>query len=164
MSWTGTPSMDRDMDYGRPSPPPGDVGTGPVVVVIAIPARPEYLALLRAACAHLAPALGCTLAETENLRLAVDEASGFLLRNCILPCDRGPEQEELSATFVVDGSALRIILELEAEVFVPPDGDEFGWAILTALVDDCSWCVEGATARVEIRKQRRGGRNEHADR
>lgn len=157
MTWTGA-SMDRDMDYGRPTPPAGDVGAGPVTVVIAIPARPEYLILLRAACAHLAPALGCTLAETENLRLAVDEASGFLLRNCIMPPGRGPEQDELSATFVVDGSSLRVTLDLEADVFIPPDGDEFGWAILTALVDDCSWCVEGSTARVEIRKQRADGR------
>ena len=146
------------MDHDQRPAPPARTGSERVVVVIAIPARPEYLTLLRVACAHVAPLLGCTLAETADLRLAVDEASGFLVRNCITPPAGDGKPDNLTAAFVVDGSTLHITLEREAEVFLPPDGEEFGWAILTALLDDCAWCVEGSTARVEIRKQRAEGR------
>jgi len=126
-------------------------------VAIHVPARPEYIALLRAACGQLAPLLGCSAIEIADLRLAVDEATGFLLRNCITP-SRPTEPEGLAATFIVDGAKLRVTLEMAADIFVPPDADDFGWAVLTALVDDLGWCIEGSNVRVEIGKQRADAR------
>jgi len=133
--------------------PPDGLGSRRAVVAIHVPAHPEYVALLRAACGQLAPLLGCSVPETADLRLAVDEATGFLLRNCITPSRRAGG-EGLAATFVVDGEGLRVTLAMEADVFVPPNGDEFGWAILTALVDDLAWCVEGSNVQVRIGKRR----------
>lgn len=133
-------------------------GTMPpqTVVAIRVPARAEYVVILRAACGQVAPLLGCSLDEIADLGLAVDEAIGFLLRNCVA-VSRGAEQNELSATFVVTEPGLHITLSMAADVAIPPDGGDFGWAILTALVDDFSWCVQDATVRVDIRKKRMSG-------
>ena len=129
----------------------------PVVVTICVPADPEYVPLVRAACGQLAPRLGCTLAEVADLRLAVDEACGLLLRNCI-SLSHGTAHDGLTATFVADGTGLSITVEMVADAFATPGDDEFGWTILSALVDDFGWRVEGSTVRVEVLKKRADGR------
>ncbi|GAA1987123.1 ATP-binding protein [Catenulispora subtropica] len=137
---------------------PGGAGApDPAVVTIRIPADPEYVSILRAACGQLAPRLGCTPAEIADLRLAVDEACGLLLRHCVR-LRRGTDGDGLAATFVADGPALFITLSMEADAFVTPDAGEFGWTILTALVDGFTWHVDGSTVRVEIRKTQAAGR------
>ncbi|MEY9908284.1 hypothetical protein ABIA35_004517 [Catenulispora sp. MAP12-49] len=147
------------MDYGSPRTRPGGSETGRTVVTIHIPARPEYIAVLRGACGQLAPRLGCSPAETADLQLVVDEACGFLLRNCLTAGD--PDHDGgLAAAFVVEGPSLHITLEMQADVFISPDDDEFADAILTALVDHFAWHVEDSAVRVEIRKQRADGRHE----
>lgn len=140
-------------------PPPSTGGSGRAFVSIRVPARPEYVGILRAACTQLGPVLGWGSTEITDLRLAVDEATGFLLRNCV-KLGHGAAQDRLTASFAVDGPRLRVILATEADASVAPDADEFGWAILTALVDEFTWRVEGSTVRVEIRKQHAEGRQE----
>jgi serine/threonine-protein kinase RsbW len=142
---------------GREAPSGGIVSWPSAVVAIRVPLRPEYVGILRATCGQLAPLLGCGPAEAADLRLAVDEASGLLLRNCVW-LSRGPEQDCMAATFAVENSGLHITLAAEADASIAPDDGEFGWAILTALVDEFSWRVEGSTVRVEIRKRRTDGR------
>ncbi|MEY9935472.1 hypothetical protein ABH926_010154 [Catenulispora sp. GP43] len=145
------------MDHGSPQARPGEPESGRTVVTIHIPAQPEYIAVLRAACGQLAPRLGCGSAETADLQLAVDEACGFLLRTC-LTAGGDPEQDGgLAASFVVAGPSLHITVQTQADVFISPDDDEFAGPILTALVDDFAWHVEGSAVRVEIRKQRADG-------
>ncbi|GAA2063950.1 anti-sigma regulatory factor [Catenulispora yoronensis] len=129
----------------------------PAVVTIRIPADATYLPLLRSACGQLAPRLGCTLAEVADLRLAVDEACGLLLCNSVRLA-RGSEQNDLTATFHVEGPVLRVTVAVEADAFALPDGDEFGWTILNALADGCALHVEGTTVRVEILKKHAEGR------
>jgi anti-sigma regulatory factor (Ser/Thr protein kinase) len=138
-----------------PHPPTGPASFDAVVVTVRIPADPEFVPILRAACGQLAPRLGCTLTETADLRLAVDEACGLLLRNC-LRLRRGTEGDGLGATFVIDGPTLRITLGMEADAFATPDDDDFGWTILTALVDGFAWRVEESTVQLEIRKTHAG--------
>lgn len=145
-------------DPGGRQAPSGGIAPWPsAVIAVRVPLRPEYVGILRAACAQLAPLLGCGPAEIADLRLAVDEASGLLLRNCVW-LGNGPEQDCLAATFTVEGPALNITLATEADASIAPDDGEFGWAILTALVDEFTWRVEGSTVRVEIRKLRADGR------
>lgn len=158
---TSTPGADRfggDRPAGPDRTPPDREASPPAAVVeIHIPADPEYVPLLRAACGHLAPRLGCTLAEIADLRLAVDEACGLLLRNCIT-LSREAGRDCLAATFVVDEHALRVTVGMHADAFAMPHDDEFGWTILTALVDGFTWRVEGATVQVEILKMHAAGR------
>lgn len=90
-------------DAGRGQEPSGGITPGPAAVVaILVPRRPEYIGIVRAACAQLAPLLGWGPGEIADLRLASDEACGLLVRKCIT-LDHGAGQDDLSATFVIDG-------------------------------------------------------------
>ncbi|MFL6114375.1 MAG: ATP-binding protein [Catenulispora sp.] len=129
----------------------------PDSVLIQVPADPDYLPILRAASANLGAKLGCTLSEIADLRLAVDEACGLLLRKGIRP-PGGTGADHIVARFTVDAAGLRIALATEAAGFTSPDTDEFGWTILTALVDELSWRVDGSTVHVEILKRQAAGR------
>jgi hypothetical protein len=57
----------------------------------------------------------------------------------------------------VDGAVLRVVLGRQARSIAEPQNDEFGWTILSALVDDIVWRVDGSAVRVEILKRRVGG-------
>lgn len=125
-------------------------------VLIRVPADPDYLAIIRAASAHVATKLGCTLSEVSDLRLAVDEACNLLLRHTV----RGRRDDgsgDLECRFVIDGSGLRVALALPALDADRPEDDGFGWTILSALVDDIVWRVDGPIVRVEILKRRASG-------
>ncbi|MFD0634691.1 ATP-binding protein [Catenulispora yoronensis] len=139
---------------------------GPVTetVLIRVPADPDYLGVIRSATAHVATKLGCTLSEVSDLRLAVDEACGLLLRNTVRDrpgagVNGADGAGDLECRFVLDGTgALRVALSLDGRDGARPDADEFGWTILAALVDDIVWQADGPTVRVEILKHRTAGR------
>jgi serine/threonine-protein kinase RsbW len=135
---------------------------GPETVVIQVPADADYLPVIRSASAHVATKLGCTLAEVADLRLAVDEACGLLLRHTVRdgeePGADGVAAGDLVCRFILDGPALRVVLSRRARNAAPPQSDEFGWTILSALVDDILWRVDGPTVHVEILKRRAAGR------
>jgi serine/threonine-protein kinase RsbW len=126
-------------------------------VLIRVPADPDYLAVIRSASAHVATKAGCTLSEVSDLRLAVDEACGLLLRHTVREDGDGAGVGDLSCRFVLDGPALRVVLSREARNAVPPQNDEFGWNILSALVDEIRWRADGPMVHVEILKRRTVG-------
>jgi serine/threonine-protein kinase RsbW len=126
-------------------------------VLIRVPADPDYLAVIRSASAHVATKAGCTLSEVSDLRLAVDEACGLLLRNTVRD-GLADGAGDLECRFVLDGPALRVVLSLRARNAARPETDEFGWTILSALVDDIVWRVDGPTVHVEILKHHAAGR------
>ena len=129
----------------------------PETVLIRVPADPDYLAVIRSAGAHVATKVGCTLSEVADLRLAVDEACGLLLRHTV-PEHRADGAGDLECHFILDGGALRVVLSRHARNAAPPQSDEFGWTILGALVDDIIWRVDGPVVHVEILKRRPAGR------
>lgn len=134
-------------------------------VLIQVPADADYLAVVRSASAHIATRLGCTLAEVADLRLAVDEACGLLLRHTHQDQDQDHDRQpgaddgvgagDLECRFLLDGSALHVVVSRRARHTAPPQSDEFGWTILGALVDDIIWRVEGPTVHVELLKRSR---------
>jgi serine/threonine-protein kinase RsbW len=128
------------------------------VVLIQVPADADYLAIIRSASAHVATKLGCTLSEVSDLRLAVDEACGLLLRHTVRDGPAGRGDGDLECRFVLDGAVLRVVLSRQARGVAEPQNDEFGWTILSALVDDIVWRVEGPAVVVEIVKRRVHGR------
>jgi serine/threonine-protein kinase RsbW len=131
-------------------------GDTPEAVLVRVPADPDYLAIIRSASAHVATKFGCTLSEVADLRLAVDEACGLLLR-CTVPERPGGASGDVECRFILDGPALRVVISRQAHNAAPPQSDEFGWTILGALVDDIVWHVEGPIVRVEIMKRRSAG-------
>lgn len=128
----------------------------PEVVLVRVPADPDYLAVIRSASSHVATKFGCTLSDVADLRLAVDEACGLLLR-CTVPEPRAGGSGDIDCRFVLDGPALRVVISRRAHNAAPPQSDEFGWTILGALVDDIIWRVEGPIVHVEIMKRRPAG-------
>lgn len=126
-------------------------------VLIQVPADPDYLAVVRSASAHVATKLGGTLSEVSDLRLAVDEACGLLLRHTVRDGRAGEGAGDLECRFVLAGPVLRVVLSRRARDVAKPQDDEFGWTILSALVDDIVWRVDGPTVRVEILKRRVAG-------
>lgn len=134
-------------------PPMAELETDSVVV--RVPADADYLPVIRSASAHVAAKAGCTLPEVADLRLAVDEACGLLLRYTIrdrqVPggFNRGGD---LACRFILDGGAVRVVLSREARNAAAPQNGDFGWTILSALVDDIVWRVDGPTVSVEIAK------------
>lgn len=127
-------------------------------VLIQLPADADYLAVIRSACANVATKAGCTLPEVADLRLAVDEACGLLLRHTVRDEQAGGSGiGDLSCQFILDGATLRVILSRAARDAAPPQNDEFGWTILSALVDDLQWRVDGPVVRVEMLKHLMAG-------
>jgi anti-sigma regulatory factor (Ser/Thr protein kinase) len=139
--------MDPESQTGRTA------GAAPDTVLVRVPADPDYLAVVRSASAQVATKFGGTLAEVADLRLAVDEACGLLLRHAV-PDQRGAGDGDLECRFVLDGPELRVTLGMRARDVARPDEDEFGWTILSALVDDIVWRVQGPTVCVDIVKRR----------
>jgi serine/threonine-protein kinase RsbW len=135
------------------------VETETETVLIRVPADADFLAVIRSASAHVATRFGCTLAEVSDLRLAVDEACNLLLRHTVRYRDRRAVEGagDLECCFVLDGAALRVVLRLQARDATRPEDDGFGWTILSALVDDIDWRVDGPTVHVEIVKRRMAG-------
>ena len=149
--------MDPEAQSERTSPVAEDAVE---TVLIQVPADADYLAVIRSAAAHIATRFGCTLSEVADLRLAVDEACGLLLRHTVHQPGRDRRRADdtdigdLECRFDLDASTLRVVLGRQARNSEPPQNDEFGWTILSALVDDIVWRTEGSTVQVEILKRR----------
>lgn len=142
------------MDHEAQSGPTSRIAEAEAeTVVIQVPADVDYLAVIRSASAHIATRLGCTLRGVADLRLAVDEACSLLLRHTVRD-EPGAGAGDLVCRFVLDGSALRVMLSRQARNAAAPLGDDFGWVILSALVDDIVWRVDGPMVHVEILKHR----------
>jgi len=80
---------------------------GDDVVLLAVPASPAYLGVLRTATAGLAARLQFTLDEIEDLRIAVDEACAMLLAVAADTPQLG-DTVELSCRFTVTDDALTV--------------------------------------------------------
>ena len=106
-------------------------------VRIEIPARGEYLAVLRAAATGLAAGLEFTFEDIDDLRIAVDEACAQLLA-------RHGGADRLRVTYVVDASALRVEVAVEGDRLGGPlPKDTFAWQILRALTDELEERADG---------------------
>lgn len=120
------------------------------VVLLTVPADGAYLGVLRTAAAGLAARLHFTLDEIEDLRIAVDEACGMLLRVA-------PPAAELQCRFAVQGE------ELGVEVAVPtssnaalPTTSSFPWKVLASLADTASVTTDDHTATISLTARRAG--------
>ncbi|MEZ0110194.1 serine/threonine-protein kinase RsbW [Catenulispora sp. EB89] len=148
--------MDPESQSDRTSSTVSEATAEPETVLVRVPADPDYLAVIRSASAHVATKFGCTLSEVADLRLAVDEASGLMLRHTVGD-RRDPGAGDLECRFILAAAELRVVLSRQAQDVARPADDDFGWTILSALVDDIVWRVDGPTVHVEIVKRRTAG-------
>jgi serine/threonine-protein kinase RsbW len=110
---------------------------------ISVPARPEYLHVLRSVMASVAANLDFSFEKIEDLRMAVDEACTQLLalssNECMLTVRARP---------LADGLEVDASIDAEAAAW-PPDGirSTLAWKILSTLAGQIDFRQsEGETA------------------
>jgi serine/threonine-protein kinase RsbW len=96
------------------------------VVDLRVPADPAYLAVIRTATAGLAARMNLTLDQIEDMRIAVDEACVLLMTSETEP------GQYLHAAFTISATELDVQVSGPAKVL--PEGSNFAWSVLEALV------------------------------
>ncbi len=115
-------------------------------VTVTIPARPDFVRLLRAVVASVGARLDLTYDRIDDLRMVVDEASAQLLR---LPCQfltmRVTPGERMVITVLADASP---------NGSWPPGDieDSLAWRVLSGLADEVRFEVseDGPAVRIEM--------------
>jgi serine/threonine-protein kinase RsbW len=119
-------------------------------VIATVPARPEYMRILRAVVASVAARLDFTYDRIEDLRLAIDEACAQLL---------GIPAEARNLTVRLTSKDGRMVAyactdaEPGAGAWPPPDVESsFGWRILSSLADQADFLLgeDGPAIRMTI--------------
>jgi serine/threonine-protein kinase RsbW len=119
-------------------------------VSVTVPARVEFVHVLRSVIASVAARAEFTYDEIDDLRLAIDEASAQLIG-----AGRG---SALSVTVrPLEGGGLDIVCSVDAtEVAWPPPGAErsLAWQILSALADETRFDQADGHPALRILKRR----------
>jgi serine/threonine-protein kinase RsbW len=115
---------------------------------ISVPARPEYLHVLRSVVASMAVILDFSLEKIEDLRMAVDEACTQLLAL--------PSGQALTVRARAQAGQLHVTASIDAPAVTwPPLGIEstLAWKILSTLADEIDFVrsEENTSVRLVIR-------------
>ncbi|HEV8219277.1 MAG TPA: anti-sigma factor [Streptosporangiaceae bacterium] len=121
---------------------------GDDVVLLAVPASPAYLGVLRTATAGLAARLHFTLDEIEDLRIAVDEACAMLLSQAV-------PGTSLDCTFTLGPDRMTIAVSVLSQSGRAPASDSFAWTVLSALAGSVEARVgPGSRLAIVLQKSR----------
>src|ERR1051326_140500 len=119
-------------------------------ISIRVPARPDFVHILRSVVAGAAARADFTYDEIDDVRLAVDEACAQLL------ADGGATTLTMSVR-IAPPNELEVVAMIDtASHGWPPPGAEhsLGWQVLSALVDDARYEHAGGKPAVRIVKRR----------
>jgi serine/threonine-protein kinase RsbW len=120
-------------------------------VRVSVPARPDYVHVLRTVTGAVAARLALSLDDVDDLRLAVDEACARLLT-----------LEGDPRTFRLDlrplPGRLEVIVAVEATTTWPPTGfeDTLSWRILGALAETVRFELWNGAPAIRIVKRMLG--------
>ena len=113
-----------------------------VNIQLSIPSEPEYLAIARLTVAGIAHRLELDLERTDDLKLAVTEACGFLL-------EHAQDDQPISVDFAWVNDMLTVTVEIKCDesnaVTVPSSDDNLGLFLIHALMDDVTSLNDGRT-------------------
>ena len=117
---------------------PGDI-------LVSVPARPEFLHVLRSVVASVAARADFPYDAIEDLRIAVDEACAQLL-------SRSPDAEELRIRVRPLSGGIELEASTEApEGWTPADvRASLAWQVIEALADEAAVVTDGGWAAVRI--------------
>jgi len=121
------------------------VGEG--AVSLTVPARPEYLRLVRLAAADTGTRAELSIEDVEDLRIAVDELTYALLGD-------EPAEQLLTLRY----SASPRLVEIEGSIAAtgkPVEFDEVSRSIIGAVVDEHEIVDDGVTRRFRLTKRSR---------
>ena len=121
-------------------------------VAVSVPARADFVHVLRSMTASVAARLDFPYDEIEDLRLAVDEACAQLLAV-------GSDGSKLTLHMTPNGDRLEIVAAIDASVasWPPPDAEEsLAWRLLSALAEEARFemGVNGPALRLTKRVPR----------
>jgi serine/threonine-protein kinase RsbW len=117
-------------------------------ITVRIPARPEYVHVVRQAVASVAARLDFTFDAIDDLRIAVDEACASLL-------SISTPATYLTVRMVPDGTSLIVVASTDASPSAwPPPGAErtLAWQVLSALANEVSFDREGKDPALRLVK------------
>ncbi len=101
---------------------------------ISVPARAEFLALLRSVTGGVATRMKLSLDVIDDLRLAVDEAVAFLLAT-----NRNAARVEMRLDATDAGLTATIGADSPMELWPPHDyGSSLPWQVISGLTDAAS--------------------------
>ena len=118
--------------------------------MLTVPADGAYLSVLRTATAGLAARLHYTLDESEDLRIAVDEACAMLLAGAT-------GETELTCTFEVADKELAVSVSVPENGSPLPGSQTFAWMVLSALAGEVQADVRDGRSTIRLTKHRDGG-------
>jgi len=121
-------------------------------VSIEIPARAEFIAVLRAASAVIASRLDFTLDDIDDLRILVDEAASVLLSAGA----EGSLRCEIDSVDEIDSEDAAITFRLHGRLLNghSPHGEGFAWSILNALAHEVRLDADNDEHMISVTRSR----------
>lgn len=120
-------------------------------VTVSVPARPEFVRILRSVIASVAARADLTFDQIDDLRLAVDEACAQLL---FIEGDAGSITVR---TRLIDGGGVEVVASIDrAGAPWPPAGAErtLTWQVLSALADEARFEQSNGHPALRLTKRR----------
>ncbi len=135
-------------------PPPVSSWRSTVKIQLSIPSEPEYLGIVRLTMAGIAHRLKLDLEQSDDLKLAITEACGFLL-------EHAPSGEPINMEFLWgDDEKFQITVGIGAisegsDNLSVDDQDNLGLFLIHALMDDVRAVNQGRTLLLSKNLSRR---------
>ncbi len=116
-------------------------------LTVTVPARPEYVQVLRAVVAGVAARLDFQYDAIEDLKIAVDEACAQLI-------PLAPASLTMRVSEAADAVEATVSAEVAAVTW-PPDGAErsLAWEVLRGLTDEARWERAGESPALHLVKR-----------
>jgi len=127
--------------------PSDDAARGHDTISIIVPARAEFLHVVRTVVGSVAAKGNLTIDAIEDLRIAVDEACAQLL------VARG---SSITARITASADRIEVACSTDADVATwPPEGVQHTLAaqVLQGLADDVAWERDGTGPAVRVAKR-----------
>jgi serine/threonine-protein kinase RsbW len=120
-------------------------------VRLSVPARSEFVHVLRSVTGAVAGRLPLSLDDVDDLRLAVDEACARLLSLPAAPRTFGLELRSMPGR-------LEVVVSVDASATWPTNGfeDTLAWRVLTALAEDVRFELKNGAPAIRIVKRTLG--------
>jgi len=135
-----------------------EFGGGQHEVTIKVPARAEYVSVIRTLAATLAARCDLTVDEIDDLRIGVDEACGLLLSLAPAGSEAASTEKTdppaLTSTFTLREGSIAMYACVDVEVGVHPDDSGFAWTVLHAVADEVHVEVQDSLVAIHLLKQR----------
>jgi len=120
-------------------------------VLVEIPARPDFVATVRAATRSASALADLSVSDVEEMQIAIDEAATLLL-----PVVAATGTARLSARFLVTDGSLDVTLSTGCTPDADIDRAGMAWLMLTGLDPAVTVRTEGGELSITIGRRRSG--------